>query len=48
MILKIFCYGITFTLGVGFGMFIAALMAANTQAERFERLRKTWQPKNGD
>jgi hypothetical protein len=48
VILKIFCYVVTFTLGTGFGMFIAALMTANVQAERFERLRKTWQPKNGD
>jgi hypothetical protein len=37
VILKIFCYGITFTLGVGFGMFIAALMAANSQDERFAK-----------
>jgi hypothetical protein len=37
VILKIFCYVVTFTLGTGFGMFIAALMAANTQDERFAK-----------
>jgi cytochrome bd-type quinol oxidase subunit 2 len=37
VILKIFCYFVTFSMGTGFGMFLAALMTANTQDERFKR-----------
>lgn len=48
MTVKIFCYVLTFVIGTGCGLFLGALMAANAQDERYKRLRKTWQPKNGE
>lgn len=48
MTFAIFSYVVTFIMGTLCGLFLGALMAANVQDERYKRLRKTWQPKNGE